>query len=166
MQERLGYEIQVDIHRDPFFTNDIPDYEVFSRGSSFNFRQKFYHEHGKYGMFYFGHQISFNYTNYQVNHPDTLIFPTFPKFGNMVETGFGYGVFIGNRWMRDVGDSGFTIDAFIGVQIANRRYSREFEPDPVIDVYFDPLEESAVYFPIIFGINIGFAGPDNKSKTQ
>ncbi|MEQ9404408.1 MAG: membrane-binding protein [Cyclobacteriaceae bacterium] len=168
MQERLGYELQLDLIRDPFFTSNenIDNYTVFSRGSKINFRQKFYHEDGKYGMFYFGHQISYTYINHQVNHPDTLIFPTFPKYGNMIESGLSYGVFIGSRWMRDVGDSGWTIDAFLGISVAGRSYDRKFEPDPVINSYFDPKEQATLYFPVVFGINFGFAGPGNKSKTQ
>ena len=168
MQERIGYEVQLDIIKDPFFmtTANIPDYSVFSRGSRLNFRQKFYHENDKPGMFYFGHEISFTFINHQVDHPDTLIFPTLPKFGNMMENEFSYGFFVGTRWMRDVGDSGPTFDLFLGIRIANRTYKREFEPDPVLDIYFDPLVEPGIYFPLIFGLNIGLAVPDNKSKTQ
>lgn len=168
MQERLGYEIQLDLIRNPFFTatENINNYLLFERGTKLNLRQKFYHEDGKLGMFYFGHQLSVGFVNHQVNHPDTLIFPTFPKFGNMVETSWSYGLFLGNRWMRDVGDSGWTIDTFIGVSVANRSYDRKFEADPALDVYFDPKVESSLHFPLVFGINFGFAAPDNKSKTQ
>lgn len=168
MQERLGYELQVNLLRDPFFTPDenVPDYTLYRRGARLAFRQKLYHEHRKYGMFYFGHQVGYTHVNYQVSHPDTLIFPTFQKFGNMVEKGFSYGLFVGNRLMRDVGDSGWTIDIFLGVSVANRTYARKFESDPVLDVYFDPKVKSSLHFPVIFGLNFGFAGPDNKSKTQ
>lgn len=168
MQERLGYEIQLDLIRNPFFSSNenIDDYFLFKRGTRVNLRQKFYHEDGKLGMFYFGHQASLSFVNYQVNHPDTLIFPTFQKFGSMIESSWSYGVFIGNRWMRDVGDSGWTIDTFVGISVANRSYERKFEADPVLDVYFDPKVQSSLYFPVIFGINFGFAAPDNKSKTQ
>ena len=169
MQERLGYEIQLDLTRDPFFTSNekIADYTLFKRGVKINFKQKLYHEDGKLGMFYFGHQVSYNYVNYQVkNHPDTLIFPTFQKFGNMIESGGSYGIFIGNRWMKDIGDSGWTIDAFVGISVASRSYDRKFEADPVLDVYFDPKVQPSLHFPVIFGINFGFAGPDNKSQTQ
>ena len=168
MQERLGYELQLNLVRDPFFTSDenIGNYTLFNRGAKINFRQKLYHEDGKLGMFYFGHQVTYTHVNHQVNHADTLIFPVFQKFGNMIEKGYGYGVFIGNRYMRDVGDSGWTLDIFLGVGVSSRSYTRKFEPDPVLDVYFDPEVKSSLHFPIIFGLNIGFAGPDNKSKTQ
>ena len=168
MQERLGYEVQVDLIRSPFFksSGDIGNYSLFKRGAHIKIKQKFYHEDGKYGMFYFGHQLGYNNVNYQVNHPDTLIFPTFEKFGSMIESGLSYGIFVGNRWMRDAGDSGWTIDAFIGLSVASRSYDRKFEDDPVLNVYFDPETKSSLYFPVIFGLNIGFASPGNKSKTQ
>ncbi len=168
MQERLGYELQLDLIRNPFFISNenIRDYTLFKRGAQISFRQKLYHEDSKFGMFYFGHQLSYSHVNYQVNHPDTLIFPTFQKFGSMIESSYSYGVFIGNRYMRDVGDSGWTIDFFLGISVANRSYNRKFEADPVLDVYFNPEVQSALHFPVIFGVNFGFAGPDNKSKTQ
>jgi hypothetical protein len=167
MQERLGYELQIDLKRDPFFISDkdISTYTLFRRGATINFKQKFYHKDKKYGMFYFGHQLGYTNVNYQVSHADTLIFPTFPKFGSMIESGISYGIFVGNRWMRDAGDAGLTIDFFFGVNVAGRNYNRRFDSDPVLDVYFDPKERSSLYFPFTIGLNIGFAGPGNKSKT-
>ena len=167
-QERLGYEIQLTLIRDPFFISDenIGNYTLFKRGSRFSLKQKLYREHGKLGMFYFGHQMAYTYINYQAHHPDTLLFPSVKKFGNMIESGFSYGVFIGNRWMKDVGDSGWTIDVFLGLRVAGRSYSRKFEPDPILDAYFDPSVRSFIHFPVIFGLNFGLVGPDNQSKTQ
>ena len=171
MQERLGYEIQLDILREPFFTSEdqIQNMDVYLRGTRLNLRQKFYHEDGRYGMFYFGHQLSLTYINHQLNNLDTTIIVPGPQpiFGNVIESRFGYGLFIGNRWMRDVGDSGITIDTFIGIQYVNRSFNQEFEANPFLDPFFeDILSESRNFFPIIFGVNIGFAWPDNKSVTQ
>ncbi len=168
-QERLGYELQLDILRDPFFgsDDDIENDVLFERGSRISFRQKFYHEDGRFGMFYFGHQLSYTRINYKVNFLDrSIIFPG-PQvvFGELSESSFAYGVFIGTRWMRDVGDSGWTVDLFLGVNAANRSYARNNQ-DPNFDSYFNPKVESSLHFPITFGLNFGFAGPDNKSKTQ
>ncbi len=168
-QERLGYELQIDLIRDPFFVSEsnIENDVLFERGSRLNFRQKFYHEDGKFGMFYFGHQISYTRINYKVNYLDrSIVFPG-PQVvpGTLVESGFSYGVFIGSRWMRDVGDSGLTVDVFLGVNAANRSFDRNNE-DAIFDEYFNPRIKSSLHFPVIFGLNFGFAGPDNKSKTQ
>lgn len=168
-QERLGYELQLDLMRDPFFTSDsnIQNDVLFERGSRINFRQKFYHEDGRFGMFYFGHQVSYTKVNYKVNYLDqTIIFPG-PQliFGEMIKSGFAYGIFVGSRWMRDVGDSGWTIDIFLGMNVASRSYERD-NTDPNFDNFFNPKIQSSLHFPVTFGLNFGFAGPDNKSKTQ
>ncbi len=168
IQERLGYEFQFDIIRDPFFSNhsDIGDYQVYSNGARIHFRQKFYHADSKFGMFYFGHELNFKYLNSQVNHTDTLIIQQPRRFGRLVEKSIGYGVFLGNRWMKDVGTSGLTIDLFLGVGIASRSFDKKYEPIQVLDNYFDKEIKSSFHFPIIFGLNVGFALTKSKSKTQ
>ncbi|WP_420318227.1 toxin-antitoxin system YwqK family antitoxin [Ekhidna sp.] len=168
IQERLGYEVQIDMIRSPFFTsdNEIDDYQVYRRGTRIHFRQKFYHADSKMGMFYFGHEINFKYQNNQVNHTDTLIIQMPRRFGNLVETSYGYGVFAGTRWMKDVGTSGFTVDAFLGIGVNGRSYTKQYEPIQVLDNYFDQEIKSSVHFPVIFGLNIGFAVTKSKSKTQ
>ncbi|WP_420575725.1 toxin-antitoxin system YwqK family antitoxin [Ekhidna sp.] len=174
IQERLGYELQFDIIRSPFFTPDekIGDYQVYSRGVKIHFRQKFYHADSKLGMFYFGHEVNFKYLSNKVNHLDTLRNPPPQLKGNLIETSYGYGLFIGNRWMKDVGSSGLTIDAFLGVGVASRSYKEDYAPsqlsllDERLDPYFSDDIKSSVHFPIIIGLNIGFAVTKSKSKTQ
>ena len=168
IQERLGYELQFDILRDPFFKNhgEIGDYQVYASGARIHFRQKFYHADSKLGMFYFGHELNFKYLNRQVNHTDTLIIQQPRRFGRLVENSFGYGVFVGNRWMKDVGTSGLTVDLFLGIGIASRSFDKKYEPIQVLDNYFDREIKSSLHFPIIFGLNVGFALTKSKSKTQ
>lgn len=168
IQERIGYEAQLDLIRSPFFTPDseIGDYNVYRRGVKVHFRQKFYHADSKLGMFYFGHEVNFKYQNNQVNHTDTLIIQQPRRFGNLVETSYGYGIFIGNRWMKDVGTSGLTIDAFIGMGVSARSFDKKYEPNQSLDNYFDREIKSSVHFPLILGVNIGFAATKSKSKTQ
>lgn len=169
IQERLGHELQIDIIRSPFFIpdEDIADYQIYRREAQFHFRQKFYHTDSKLGMFYFGHEVNFKYVNSQVNHLDTLIVnATVNRFGNLVETSYGYGVFLGNRWMKDAGSSGLTVDTFIGIGISGRSFDKQYEPIQVLDNYFNREIKSSVYFPVIFGINVGFALTKSRSKTQ
>lgn len=168
MQERLGYELQIDVLREPFFTSDnsIGDYEVFRRGTKIHFKQKFYSADRPQGMLYFGHEVAFKYLNHQVNHTDTLIIQQPQRFGSLIETGIGYGVFVGNRWMRDAGNSGITLDLFVGISVLKRNFEKQYQPIQVLDNYFDREINSKVQFPILFGLNIGFGGPKSKSKTQ
>jgi len=174
IQERLGYELQVDIIREPFFMadKDVPTYDVYRRGSKIHFRQKFYSPDRALGMIYFGHQFSFRYLNHQVNHLDSAIAnATVFRYGNLIASGFGYGIFAGNRWMKNAGNSGLTIDIFLGVSIEGRSFKKQYENESdrviqILDNYFQREIGSSVHFPIIFGINIGFVGPKSKSKTQ
>lgn len=175
IQERLGYELQIDIYRDPFFTSDsnISTYELSSRGLQLHFRQKFYHAESKFGMLYFGHQINLLYKNHDVSHLDTLIIQQPTLRGNLTETSYGYSLLLGNRWMKDVGNSGLTVDLFVGIGIGRRSYSKDYQPGTLssilndrLDPYFDPIIKSEVHFPIVFGCNIGYAITKSKSKTQ
>ena len=172
IQERLGYELQVDIIRDPFFVNDdnVADFEVYNRGSNIHLRQKFYNPDGPNGMFYFGHELSIRYLNHRVNHLDTA--GTFARrFGSMSESSFGYGLFIGNRWMKDAGNAGWTVDLFAGIGIAARSFRKNYLDQTdreiqIFDSYFNSKIQSSLYFPIQIGLNIGFVSPKSKSKTQ
>ncbi len=168
IQERMGYEIQLDILRNPFFKNHnhIGDYQVYASGIKIHFRQKFYHTDSKYGMVYFGHEVNFTYLNRWVNHTDTLIIQQPRRFGSLKETSYGYGIFVGNRWMKDVGTSGFTIDLFLGVGVAVRSFDKKYRPLQVLDNYFDKEIKSSFYLPIIIGLNVGFALTKSKSETQ
>ena len=168
IQERLGHELQLDLIRSPFFTldNKIGDYKCYRRGAKIHFRQKFYHADSRFGIYYFGHEVNFKYMNNQVNHTDTLIIQQPRRFGNLVETSYGYGVFVGTRWMKDAGTSGFTADAFLGVGVSARFFDKQYKPIQVLDNYFDQEIKSSVHFPVIIGLNIGFAGTKSKSKTQ
>ncbi|SNT38550.1 Antitoxin component YwqK of the YwqJK toxin-antitoxin module [Ekhidna lutea] len=168
IQERLGYEVQFDLLRDPFFKSDteIGDYQIYRRGVKVHLRQKFYHADSKLGMFYFGHEVNIKYQNNQVNHLDTLIIQQPRRFGNLVETSYGYGLFVGSRWMKDVGTSGITIDVFLGLSVSARSFEKQYEPIQVLDNYFDREIKSSVHFPVLFGVNIGYAVTKSKSKTQ
>ena len=169
MQERLGYELQVSIVRDPLFKShkDVAIDQVYKNGIKANFRQKFYSTDGYTGMVYFGHQLIFHRIDYDANLIDpTIVNGTVTRKGRLIESGFGYGLLIGNRWMKNVGNSGLTIDGFFGANILLRNFKKDYEPQPVLDGYFDDVISSELYFPITIGVNIGFVGPKSKSKTQ
>jgi len=170
IQERLGYEIQVDIIRDPFFTGDskVDDGQVFERGVNFHLRQKFYNSDSPNGMFYFGHELTLRITDHRVNHLDI----NSPRFsGSISQSGPGYGIFIGNRWMKEAGNSGWTVDVFAGVGIATRYYRKNYSGKvarevQILDGYLEDEIYPRVYFPLQIGLNIGLVGPKSKSKTQ
>lgn len=160
LQERLGYEMELFFHKNPFFKNPGIS-EMKTTGGTVDFRQKFYHDDKKLGMFYFGHQLSGGYLIHEVIKLDPSQSITNPKEISLKanETQFGYGLFIGERWMQRSGNAGLTIDFHIGVSITSRGINKEYANSDVNESLFKDLDQSKVFFPMIFGINIGFSGP-------
>ncbi|MFT7233637.1 MAG: antitoxin component YwqK of YwqJK toxin-antitoxin module [Cyclobacteriaceae bacterium] len=160
LQERLGYEMQLNLVKKPFFSEASIN-NVNTKGGIIDFRQKFYHDDKKLGMFYFGHQLSGGYLLHQVIKLDSSISITDPKKITLkaTESQIGYGVFIGNRWMQRAGNGGFTVDFHIGISVASRTFRKEYAPSEVNELLFKKLNQDDIFFPIIFGINIGFSGP-------
>ncbi|MEM6643915.1 MAG: toxin-antitoxin system YwqK family antitoxin [Bacteroidota bacterium] len=173
LQERLGYELQVDLIRDPFFTSDtqIGQNQVFNRGVSAHFRQKFYHTDSRNGMFYFGHEILWNNINYRVKHAMMGSTGGNTTEGTLKESGIGYGLVIGNRWIQDAGNAGWTVDFYFGVSVSGRMYRKQYLGESealvqIMDSYFEEEIGSRLHFPVQVGLNIGFVSPKSKSKTQ
>ncbi|MBV6644911.1 MAG: hypothetical protein KI790_05660 [Cyclobacteriaceae bacterium] len=162
-QERLGYELQFILHRDPFFTNseEVEFGKPFQRGGTIRFRQKFYHPDQRFGMLYFGHQISVARINHQANILNVNSAP-FERTIKATETLGSYGLFVGWRWMREAGAPGLTLDAYAGVDIGFRDYEKLYVDNPEYDEVFQSINKSSLYLPIIVGLNIGLAGPKQK----
>lgn len=160
LQERLGYELQFNIKNEPFFSKADTN-KVKTLGLIVDIRQKFYHDDKRLGMFYFGHQLSGGYIIHKVSKPDFSMSLTNPDYINLNanERQFGYGVFIGNRWMQRSGNAGLTIDFHLGISITNRGFNKEYAESDINENLFKKLDQSKTFFPIIFGINIGFSGP-------
>ncbi|WP_421877322.1 membrane-binding protein [Marinoscillum sp.] len=168
IQERMGFEAELTLLRNPFFTYDRKKInETKSIGSNIAIRQKFYHDDTRLGMFYFGHQILGGFSQHHAYVYDSITaFPaTVERKLEASEKRIAYGLFIGNRWMQRVEDSGFTIDMNIGVAIGRRFFSKEFESVDQFDEHFSELNQDEIYLPIILTINIGFAGPKRRTVS-
>ena len=165
-QERLGYEVLAIYHREPFYqpVDELSLNETYVRGVSVRFRQKFYHPEGNLGMFYFGHQLGVTLNNHKAKAQDQTSLP----FERLVITsneilGY-YGLFVGLRWIKNRRKSGFgqypgfTIDAFVGADIGFRNWERLYdETNEDFNEVFQSLNQSGLYVPIRFGVNLGFA---------
>ncbi len=163
-QERLGYELIFTVIRNPFFITDanVTQDELYKRGYSLSLRQKFYEKDGRYGMFYFGHELYFSSLQHFVNKVDSTA-------GNRKDTyraeeeKVEYGFFIGDRIMREVGKGGFTLDAYLGLGVGYRTFAEDFNNLPEISNIFGDLDQSRFSTSFRFGLNIGFMGPLRKS---
>ena len=168
MQERLGYELQYIWLRDPFFKakNSIDLNENYERGFTIKFRQKFYHPEGQLGMFYFAHQIAYTNINHGANVIDSTGTVPINRMIRAKESRFEYGVTIGNRWVRNSGDGGATIDVYVGVGIGYRDFNKKYQPNPEFDEVFSDVEKSSPTIPFIFGINFGWISPRREPKKK
>ncbi|RED95631.1 toxin-antitoxin system YwqK family antitoxin [Marinoscillum furvescens] len=156
IQERQGYEAQITLHKKPMFASSS-NTDVTSVGADLALRQKFYHRDTNLGMFYFGHQIQGGY----LYHEATALSPS-PSPAQADEMRFAYGLFIGDRWMQRVEDSGLTVDFNFGFAVGKRLFSNNSKStnDP-----FGELNQDAFYLPVVFTLNIGFAGPKRRTTS-
>ena len=167
-QERLGHELQIVYHRAGFFESveNLNFNETYSRGVSFRLRQKFYSLEQNFGLFYFGHQASLTLRNHRSNVQDTTALP-FDRLNIRSDEIIGtYGLFVGTRWMRVTRNPGFSIDAYVGVDIGFRRWDPLYVDRAQFDPVFESYDQSRVFFPIQFGLNFGGVFSTKANSTQ
>jgi antitoxin component YwqK of YwqJK toxin-antitoxin module len=157
-QERLGYELQYFFLRKSFFANrdNLPLEELYSTGHRLNFRQKFYSKDSKYGMIYFGHQLSFKQKDHQVNYLNESTLPFEEVQHTSTETTAAYGLFVGWKWIKDITTNGITFDGYFGVDLGYRNWERKYVQSIEIDQLFNPINQSPLYLPFNVGIQIGW----------
>lgn len=155
-QERLGYELTVSYKRSPFFksTANISENDPYNQGFSINFRQKLYSKDRSSGMFYFGHQMSYENLNHTIKTINQPVNSLMAK-----EHNYSYDVLIGTRWLKNPENGGFTWDIHIGVGIGNKSFTRNYNPSAFSDEYFNEVDDSGFFIPIRFGLTFGYLGP-------
>ncbi len=165
IQERMGYELEWNTIRSPFFSKskDVMIGDLYNRGTKLEIRQKFYHPDTPMGLFYFGHEIIGEIQEHYVNTQDNS--------GNIqqlnsTETNYGYGLFIGTRWMERAGDSGFTVDFRVGLGFGKRNIKDKYESTLENDELFSELNRDEFYLPIIFSINLGYGFPKRRTTSN
>lgn len=160
MQERLGYELIVEGIRDPFYiSNDnVNIKDVYTRGYSLSLRQKFYNADKNFGMWYFGHSITYSDLSHFVNllgtNSEELITAT------ASEDKIIYSVILGYRLVSDTRSKGLTADGFIGIGTGYRNFRMD---DKETDK-FNSLPKNRVPLDFNFGITFGYVFPVNRRK--
>jgi uncharacterized protein len=150
-QERLGHEFEFIGIREPFFKTDasIPAGEKYERGYAIAVKQKFYNQ-VKGDIWYFGHEMRFTNLAHFVNenpqgNPSTVV--TF----NAGEQRIEYGPLLGYRVMKRNNGTGFTVDAFVSVNIGYRAFNVESP----FESYFQGVMKSRLSTSFNFGFNLG-----------
>lgn len=161
MQERLGYELNFTLLRDPFFQNDgsVKINDLYKRGYAFSLKQKFYQEDRRFGMLYLGHELRFTNTKYIVNAIDPNSNSiSYPQRIEEENRKYEYSIVLGNRISTDAGDQGLTLDFFVGLGVGYRehtglKYGQHYSwmRDLLKDV-----PRSKLTVPIRLGLNIGY----------
>jgi len=164
--ERLGYEGILGLIRDPFYSNgaNVDLNEVFDRGFYAAIRQKYYHQEGKVGMFYFGQELRFTSLGHYSNVLDssTVVQPPYEEIKiKTSEARMEYGVFIGDRWIQFFGERfnknslGISIDAFLGFGFGYRFYSKKYPENEEYDNIFKDVNDSKFVITPRVGFTVG-----------
>lgn len=169
MQERLGYELEVGIERAPFFlmAKNIATDTAYQRGFFVALKQKFYHTDTRSGMFYFGHQIGFDYVRHvaRVSVQDGLMSTTARRL-LAEEQRVSYAIIGGTRLMKDadiintrvakdVRSRGLTFDLFGGIGIGYRLFHKNYTGHQY-DHMLGNKKRNSVYFPWRIGATVGY----------
>lgn len=159
-QERLGYELTVSYLNAPFLKrkSKLGIDDNYYIGFSLSFRQKLYSKDRSTGMFYFGHQVYYGNLNHSVKVNEPAI--SAQSF-TAKENNYSYDLLIGTRWLKNPENGGFTWDAHIGIGIGYQSFIRDSNPalNPTINSYFNEVDGNGLFFPIRFGITLGYLGP-------
>ncbi len=162
-EERLGYEVVFTILKDPFYksSESIELNKVYDSGFDIAVKQKFYHPEGRFGMFYFGHEVRLTSLTHNANVLDSASTNTKKIKINTQETKFEYALFLGDRWMHLFGERtknnsfGFTLDAFIGIGFGYRMTEKKYSNNSDYDDIFKDINDSKFAISPRIGINIG-----------
>jgi hypothetical protein len=167
MQERLGYELLLTYERFPFFSRDseVQLGKTYRRGFSAAFRQKFYHQNGKLGMPYFGHQFSYLMLDHSANYIDStqVELPIFSV--STRENRYEYGAFVGTRFIKDETRGGLTADIWVGINVGFRTTEDRYTPGPYSNNLLNDVNRDMFAIRANFGITIGFLGPIKRTST-
>ncbi len=153
MEERLGYQLNLQGIRDPFFKDDgdIALNETFQRGYQVAVQQRFYNP-SEFGLWYFGHELRFtslqHYARVELN-PGEIDKIT------ASEMRINYMGLIGYRIMGNTNQPGFTIDTYFSAGIGYRNFSN---PEIHAEV-FEKLEQEAFDARLGFGLTVGYVFP-------
>lgn len=167
-QERLGHELQLVYHRASFFESveNLSFNETYSRGITVRLRQKFYSLEQGFGLVYFGHQLSSSWQFHRAMVLDQSALP-FERTTIQADEWLGtYGLFMGARWMRVTRNPGFSIDAYVGIDIGFRRWDPQYEDNDQFDPVYQSFDKSSLYLPVQFGLNFGGVFSTKAQSTQ
>ncbi len=162
-QERLGYELQVRWLNDPFYKNKtkIEPGQLYKKGFDIAIKQKFYNPDGRFGMFYFGHEVRVTSLRHMSNVIDSTASYQPQITIQAPETKFEYSFIIGDRWMTIYGERwrrnsiGITLDIYGGLGFGYRLLEKSYPNKPEYDAIFEDVNDSNFAFSPRLGLHLG-----------
>ncbi len=153
-EDRLGYELELELIRDPFFESDanVAVDNIYKRGYALSFRQKFYNVSENPGLWYFGHEL--HYLNF-THKKNILVSPPLPAIQQQIgapEQSIMYHLLFGYHLLEKRNNTGFSIDAFAGGGVGYRQL--KIAPENVGE--FSELPYKNVFLSFQFGLNFGY----------
>lgn len=168
MQERLGYEVEVGLERNPFFYSgkNLETGTVYQRGGFVAFKQKFYHPDTRSGILYFGHRLGFDYLYHMANIEDSSIPDPEPQI-IASEKKVTYMMLLGTRLMKDADiintrltkekhAHSLTFDLSLGLGIGYRFFNKAYDDNAKFEFMLKDVNQSKVVFPIYLGATVGY----------
>ena len=173
IQERLGYEAEVGIFRNPFFVGgpSVVENTAYQRGVFINVKQKFYHPDSRVGMFYFGHQLGIDYLHHYANvaedTPPGGVAPPTETSLLLKEQRLSYSLLLGTRLIKDsdvanariVRDRharGLTFDLFGGIGVGYRLLHEQYDQGAIGEGIIEK-KQSKAFVPFYVGATVGYA---------
>ena len=170
VQERLGYEAELGLYRNPFFTKGsaVEENTAYQRGLFVNVKQKFYHPDSRVGMFYFGHQLGLDYLYHYANVTSIGGGTPLPETSLLMkEQRLSYSLLLGTRLIkngdlantrivRDRHARGLTFDLFGGVGVGYRLLHEQYDEGTPGEEILEK-EKNKTFIPFYFGATVGYA---------
>lgn len=150
MNERLGYELQIQYLRNPFlkdFTN-LEEGRNYSQGFSAAIRQKFYQKGTEFGVPYFAHELRYTLEQHSANISEKSVL-------GGIESKYEYAVLIGFRYFKNKQDNGFTVDFFLGGGIGYRDFKDTYSTININDP-FTNLNTNSLSLSLRAGFLLGY----------
>lgn len=157
-QERLGYEMEYSIHRNPFFISDdkIPNNIIYNRGQSIEFAQRFYKPSRSYGMLYFGHRLRFKANNYYATVTDTVSYVAPLERIKATENTIEYLFQFGDRVFGNYRRPGFTFDIFVAAGLGYRWFDKQYTETPYRNRLFQIIPQKNIFIPYRLEFSFGY----------
>ena len=172
-QERLGYEGEVGLFRNPFFLGGsaVTKNTAYQRGFFVNVKQKFYHPDSRIGMFYFGHQLGLDYLYHYANvaaptppggpphQPETNLLAKEQRLSYSWLLGtrlIKNGDLVNTRIVRDRHARGLTFDLFGGIGVGYRLRHDRYELGSLGEEIIEK-DKRTPFIPFYFGATVGYS---------